>query len=379
MGLRFLHTADWQLGRGFAGLPPEVAGVLREARFEAVRTIARLAVEHRVDAVLVAGDAFDDNLVGAGTCARALAAMRGYPGPWILLPGNHDAASAASVWSRLQAQGLPDQVRLAAEPEPLLLQEGRVAVLPAPLRARRIPDDLTAWMDAAATPPGSLRVGLAHGSIQGFLPGDADATNPIAADRAARARLDYLALGDWHGALQVDARTWYSGTPEPDRFTANDPGHVLLVELAAPGAPPVVERIATAGHFWRTAALDCTGLAADEAEAALRALLPEPERRHRTLLRLRLRGTIGLACRLALDRAAERIGGELCWLDLVADELVDQPDGRDLRTLAGNPATAAAAAALEALALGGPEEDRDRARHALRLLFAEAAAMERGA
>ena len=92
-------------------------------------------------------------------------------------------------------------------------------------------------MDAAATPAGALRVGLAHGSVAGRLPDDADAANPIAADRATGARLDYLALGDWHGTLEIAPRTWYAGTPEPDRFRANDAGNALLVELDGPGLP----------------------------------------------------------------------------------------------------------------------------------------------
>ena len=37
-------------------------------------------------------------------------------------------------------------------------------------------------------------------------------------DRAGHAAQDYLALGDWHGTRRIDARTWYSGTPEHDRF-----------------------------------------------------------------------------------------------------------------------------------------------------------------
>ena len=59
-------------------------------------------------------------------------------------------------------------------------------------------------------------------------------------DRAATARLDYLALGDWHGTRRIDARTWYSGTPEPDRFKANEPGNVLQVDIARAGAEPIV-------------------------------------------------------------------------------------------------------------------------------------------
>ncbi|MDO9461973.1 MAG: DNA repair exonuclease, partial [Alphaproteobacteria bacterium] len=80
---------------------------------------------------------------------------------------------------------------------------------------------------------------------------DIDAANPIAPDRAARARLDYLALGDWHGCKRIDERTWYSGTPEPDRFKDNGAGQCLLVEIDGPGAVPRVTPRATATYRWR--------------------------------------------------------------------------------------------------------------------------------
>lgn len=95
-----------------------------------------------------------------------------------------------------------------------------------------------------------MRVGLAHGSVQGVLAEGIDSPNPIAADRAGRAALDYLALGDWHGTRRIDARTWYSGTPEQDRFKANDPGNVLLVDIPAAGAEPKVEVRAVGRHPW---------------------------------------------------------------------------------------------------------------------------------
>jgi hypothetical protein len=120
----------------------------------------------------------------------------------------------------------------------------------APLTQRQTHDDLTAWFDGAATLPGRLRIGLAHGSVQGILSDDVDSPNPIAPDRASSASLDYLALGDWHGCRRIDDRTWYSGTPEPDRFKANEPGHALLVELPHPGAIPTVTRLATARFTW---------------------------------------------------------------------------------------------------------------------------------
>jgi hypothetical protein len=379
MTLRLLHTADWQLGKSFAGIPGDAAPLLREARFEAVRTLARIARERQVDAVLVAGDVFDDNLVGAATLARAVAAMREFPGPWVLLPGNHDADTAASVWARLRQGTVPANVHLAGEPSPLSLADGRLVVLPAPLKARRVFDDLTVWMDEAATPAGAFRIGLAHGAVEGRLPGEADAGNPIAADRAERARLDYLALGDWHGALEIAPRTWYAGTPEPDRFPTNEPGKALLVELAAPGAPPGVERVATACYHWCSASLDCTGLDVDTAGAALEAALAGPTDRHRTLIRLQLTGLASLATRTALDAALERLRGELLWLDVIEDGLLAEPDACDLAALETMPATAAAARALQAAVSSGSAEERDAARLALRLLFGEARTLERRA
>lgn len=376
MTLRLLHTADWQLGKSFAGVPGDAASLLRAARFDAVRTLARIARERAVDAVLVAGDVFDDNLVSASTVARTIAAMREFAGPWVLLPGNHDADTAASVWSRLRHGGVPENLLLAGSPLPLSLADGRLVVLPAPLTARRVFDDLTEWMDGAATAPTVVRVGLAHGSVAGRLPGDADAANPIAADRAERAQLDYLALGDWHGTLEIAPRTWYAGTPEPDRFATNEPGHALLVELTAPRSPARVERVITATYHWHTVDLDVTGLEPGDVDAAVDRALPPPAERHLALLRLRLGGIAGLATRAAIDTALERAAGELVWVDVIEDGLATEPDDRDLASLADFPVTAAAARALQEAAATGSDEERASARLALRFLYAEARAQD---
>lgn len=248
---RFLHTADWQMGRQYRQFETEDAAALAEARFTAVETLARLAGEQHCAAVLVAGDVFDAQTVSDRTIRRTFNAMAGFAGPWILLPGNHDAALAESVWSRAQRLGaVPENVHLALTPAVIELPEQGIAVLPAPLTQRHTHTDLTESFDTLETPPGLLRVGLAHGSVQGVLPEDIDATNPIAPERAARARLDYLALGDWHGAKQIDVRTWYSGTPEPERFRNNEAGYALVVDIAAPGALPEVSRHRTGQYAW---------------------------------------------------------------------------------------------------------------------------------
>lgn len=251
MTLRLLHSADWQIGQIQSQFEPDDASALFEARFKAVERLAALANQHQVDAVLVAGDVFDAQTVSDKTMRRLFNAMQGFEGPWFLLPGNHDAALPASVWTRAQKlHVIPPQVTACLEPRMPVLAKG-FALLPAPLVQRHTHEDLTAWYADAATPEGLPRIGMAHGCVQGILPEDIDSANPIAADRAAQARLDYLALGDWHGCKAIDERTWYAGTPETDRFRANDSGHALLVTLQGPGAPPQVTRLRTGQFNWQ--------------------------------------------------------------------------------------------------------------------------------
>lgn len=328
---RLLHTADWQIGRQFTTFPPESAVPLMEARLAAIERLARLATEHGVDAVLVAGDVFDAQTVTERTLRRVFDLMAGYAGPWVLLPGNHDAALSESVWSRVQRLGLvPPNVHLALRPEPIVLAAAGVAVLPAPLTQRHTYHDLTAWFDHAETPPGLARIGLAHGAVQGLLAEDIDAPNPIAPDRAERARLDYLALGDWHGCRQIDPRTWYSGTPEPDRHKDRDngAGQALLV-LLPPDLPlPQVTPLPVGQYRWRRLALVLQGESdLDAGLDTLAALGPAD------VVDLRLSGQLDLAGEQRLKTALAQAEARARHLDVDRSALRLAPTADDIAAL----------------------------------------------
>ena len=166
----FLHTADWQIGRQYSQFPADDAVPLAEARMAAVETIARLALKHKVDAVLVAGDVFDAQTVADRTIRKLFIALQGFPGPWIMIPGNHDAALTESVWTRAARLGaLPANVHLALQGKVLDFSALGFSALTAPLTQRHTYNDLTEWFDEAATAPGHVRIGVAHGSVQGVL------------------------------------------------------------------------------------------------------------------------------------------------------------------------------------------------------------------
>ena len=64
---------------------------------------------------------------------------------------------------------LPGNLHLALQPGVLAFPELGFSALAAPLAQRHTYNDLTAWFDDASTGPGQLRIGLAHGSVQGIL------------------------------------------------------------------------------------------------------------------------------------------------------------------------------------------------------------------
>lgn len=350
MAIKLLHTADWQLGKAFTRFAGgDLPALLREARLAVIERIAAIAGEADVAAVLVAGDVLENEHAEAALLRRMVHRMAAFTGPWLLLPGNHDPARPGGVWERFVASGdCPENVHVLAEPRPFSLEHGRLLVLPAPLTQKHVAGDPTDWLGTAALPARALKVGLAHGPTAELLPEKATTANPIARDRAERAGIDYLALGDWHSTLQVGPRTWYSGTPEPDDFTRSGLGEVLLVTLDEPGVPPRIERRQTGRHVWLQRHVGL-GYAVDvtTVDDRLQALLATLEIPGDTLLRLTIDGSVDLAGRAVVEDALERIAASLRHLDIRLDGLETSPSEADLAAFASEPFLAEVAAALQ--------------------------------
>lgn len=352
--LRILHTADLQIGRIYSQFEPDDAAALFEARFQAVERLAQIAAEQRVDAVLVAGDVFDAQTVSDKTLRRLANAMQCYDGPWMLLPGNHDAALAESVWTRVDRIGaFPPNVVVCLEPCVRIVAD-KFALLPAPLTQRHTYADLTEWFAAAETPEGLPRIGLAHGCVQGVLSDDVDSANPIASGRAATARLDYLALGDWHGTRRIDDRTWYAGTPETDRFKANDSGQALLVEVSHPGALPRLETLCIGRYRWTLleSRLAVTS-DLDEVLRALEAFGPDD------VVECRVSGVCDLQGQRRLQHGLDAARARLRALVHEAQALVLEPTQEDLEALHADGYVGDVLQALRA-EQSGPNAQRSR-------------------
>jgi exonuclease SbcD len=284
--MRFLHTADWHVGKHLRGRSrmDELAA--------AVGQVADVAIERRVDAVLVAGDVFDspapppeaEKLV-YDFLARLLAERIAC----VVIAGNHDhprkLGALASLLEGLRIHVRPEVrppedggvVRLASRDGS---EEARVAVLPfVPERkvvdaclvmqpekdwyneyARRIEQILAALV--SGLPATSVNVVLAHLLVDGARRGTGErelhlgqiyGVNP----QQLPSSVQYIGLGHLHRPQEITApsRTFYAGSLIELDFGEKEQDKRVVVFEAKAGRPVSVESLPiTAGRRLRDVA-----------------------------------------------------------------------------------------------------------------------------
>jgi DNA repair exonuclease SbcCD nuclease subunit len=241
--LRLLHTADVHLGARHADLG-EQAAAQRERQFAAFRATIDLALDERVDALLIAGDLFDSNTQPRRSVERAAAELRRLADAAIrtvVIPGTHDVYDGASVYRAYDLAalaGLPvdtDRVVVLTPDRPdVVLGPLDLAVHGRVFATKRAPRSPLADVDVAGDDRATWHVGMVHGSL--LIPGRTEHDEVVfTSEEVAATHLDYLALGHWHSTQrgQAGATLWaYSGAPEPVAVDQDRAGNVLLVTLA---------------------------------------------------------------------------------------------------------------------------------------------------
>lgn len=369
MAIRFIHASDLHIGRKFANIPQppdgNIRGRLMEARHGAIGRLARAAREHGAAHVLLAGDTFDTATPSPVVIRQALAAMGEAPGvTWWLLPGNHDnLRDAEPLWETI-LRDAPGNVVALTDAAPQDMGE-TATLLPCPVAFRAGASDPSEPLVTMASDEGKLRIGLAHGGVTDFT----ESGDAIAPDRDRTARLDYLALGDWHGRMAVSERVQYSGSPEQDRFKHGRRGVCLCVALDGPGALPQVEEIETGIFHWSET--DLALHPRQDAAAALEAILPATGRRD-VLLRVVATGWAGLPDQVDLRRAADRCAPDFAHFELVTRSLGTQYQTADLDEIDRGGALRLAADGLmeDAESETLSQQDREVAADALARLYA---------
>jgi exonuclease SbcD len=272
--VRFLHTADWHIGKTLRGRSrmEEFAAALEE--------VGRIAREARVDAVLLAGDVFDSPMPPAEAervVYDFLARLLPERIACVVIAGNHDHPKKLGALARL-LEGLrifvraevraPDRGGLVEVPSRDGTQTAQVAVLPfVPERrvveacqllgpeyewyaeyARRI-EQILAQLTGGFR-PGAVHLLLAHLLISGARVGTGERPLHLGEIYGVTAQqvpagVQYVGLGHLHRPQEVLApsRTFYAGSLIELDFGEKEQDKRVMVVDAQPGAAAEVESV----------------------------------------------------------------------------------------------------------------------------------------
>jgi exonuclease SbcD len=306
--VKFLHTADWHVGRTIRGRSrdDEHVAVLAE--------IATIARHEQVDLILVAGDIFDTAAPAAAAeeiVYRVLLEMA-EAAPVVIVAGNHDNPARLRAVAPLLRLGRvvvgsqvlrPDQggtmtipglpIRIALVPfigkrgivrvEEILALDTRELIGEYAGRVQRIIQALCEEMTTD-----SINILVGHLMVLGGKTGGGERIAHLF-DYAIPAlsfpgHLSYVALGHLHRAQRVPAPApiWYSGSPLQLDFGEEDDAKSVAIVEVEPGLPARVDlRPLRAGRRLRTlrgSLAEVTTLAGEVGDAYLRVELEEKAR-----------------------------------------------------------------------------------------------------
>ena len=243
--MRFLHTADWHLGRIFYGqyLTDDQAHVLENQFFTILK-------DEKIDGILLAGDIFDRAVppieaIELWDSIITRLAMD-YKVPLFVVSGNHDGAERLEVGRSMLSQsgihiwGSPHH---ALQPFEFECVDGKVAICPMPFsEPRRIGDALglgfatpsletglnlhnydqmyRAWSYHLRNqvPKGMRSIAISHAFVMGGDVGGSERTLSIGGSEQVSPQVfkdfHYTALGHLHGPQRMGADyIRYSGSP----------------------------------------------------------------------------------------------------------------------------------------------------------------------
>lgn len=189
--MKFLHTADWQMGMKAESLGNKAAERVRKARLNAAQRVIQVAKKNEAEMILFAGDMFEDNTVDRSLVRQTGEILQSFERPVFIIPGNHDPLVPGSVWEH-PVWEKSKNLRVIQTAEPI--ERENCILFPCPMKEKYSTKNPMAWIDARQESE-KICIAIARGNVKS-IPKAKDF--PIPLDATSRYGLDYVALGHWH-------------------------------------------------------------------------------------------------------------------------------------------------------------------------------------
>ena len=239
--MKFIHTADWQIGMTFHGFKEKSRIMMEDDRFEVIEAIGDYAnkSENGIDFVLVCGDMFETPRVSETLVKKTFKKIERINKPVYVLAGNHEWNGSEYIFAtKYFVENKPANLHVLAAGANLVEGLAQVEIIGAPLEGKEDQIDLVKAQIDLLDITTKIRVLAGHGSIDAIMPaGDRKDLISLAVIEKALAdkKISYVAMGDRHSTTKVGdtGLVWYSGAPEPTSFKEDREGqrNILVVEI----------------------------------------------------------------------------------------------------------------------------------------------------
>ncbi|MBR0261826.1 MAG: exonuclease SbcCD subunit D [Selenomonadaceae bacterium] len=255
--MKFLHTADWHLGKTLKGQP-----LIDDQNF-ILDEIFKIIGDEKPDAILIAGDIYDRNIPPVDAVElfnETLTKLAEKNLPTLIIAGNHDSATRLNFGSKIfERQNIYIAAKIEDEPKNVVLEDdfGEIYFSMIPyLEPADIKDNFFDEESARLTfnaankfyvdlarqkiPAGKRSVALAHMFLTGgieseserkFVGGAENVSSEIFSD------YNYVALGHLHRSQKISAdNVRYAGSPL--KYSFDEEKHkksVTLVDIDGAG------------------------------------------------------------------------------------------------------------------------------------------------
>ena len=248
--MRFIHSADWQIGMTFHGFKEKSRIMMEDDRLEVIEAIGEYAntPSHGIDFILVCGDMFETPRVSETLVKKTFKKIERVNKPVYVLAGNHEWNGSEYMFeTKYFLENKPKNLHVLKAGINSVEGIPGVEIVAAPLEGKVDEIDLVKAQLDLLEPTNNIRIMAGHGSIDLIMPAGArkDLIAIATIEKAlADKKINYVAMGDRHSTTKVGdtGLVWYSGAPEPTSFTEDEQRNILVVDLNA-GEKAKVEKV----------------------------------------------------------------------------------------------------------------------------------------
>jgi DNA repair protein SbcD/Mre11 len=322
--VRFIHTSDIHLDTSFSGsgFPSRLGDRKREAIRSVFRSIIEDARVQAMDFVLIAGDLFEAERVTPDTIEFLRQQFESLGStPVFISPGNHDPFINGSPYKE---ESWPGNVHIFDREEFQSVELIDLNVRVTGFGFAHAQLDEHPFQKLGVLSGDLLNIVLVHGSDITRVPAGKAKHGPFTVDEIAGKNICYCALGHYHQQHRITnfqnsndaAQIWYSGIPEGRGWDEQGPCGYLIGEIN--DRVLKIENKICNQYALNSLTIDCESFSTREqiVDAILQrcgSLFDS-----KTILRIRLMGSVDPKLDLSIPEIEERLGGEVLfiqWID----------------------------------------------------------------